>query len=98
MKTIFTLLALVALAPAAIAAQYNYISPDELKERIHANEDLLIIDIQVEEEFKQHHIPGSLATHAYPVKSSSERDRLLSLIHISEPTRLLRRSRMPSSA
>ena len=76
MKTIFTLLALVALAPAAIAAQYNYISPDELKERIHANEDLLIIDIQVEEEFKQHHIPGSLATHAYPVKSSSERDRL----------------------
>ncbi len=82
MRTIFTLFALVLLAPAAIAAQYNYISPDDLKERINANDDLLIIDIQVEEEFKQHHIPGSLATHAYPVKSSNERERLNPILEL----------------
>lgn len=38
--------------------------------------DVLIVDIQVEKEFQQQHIPGSLATYAYPVKSEEDRTKL----------------------
>ena len=64
MRTIVSVILLFLLSNAAMAANYNYMLPEELKQRIKANDDILIIDIQVEEDFKQHHIPGSLATHA----------------------------------
>lgn len=34
---------------------------------------MIIVDIQGEKEFKQHHLPGSVATYAYPVKTDTER-------------------------
>ena len=68
---------LVLLTAVTIsAAGYNFVSPEELKRRIEANSDILIVDIQVKEEFDQHHIPGSVATYAYPVKSDEDRARL----------------------
>lgn len=69
--------ALILLTAISVsAAGYNFVSPEELKRRIEANSDILIVDIQVKEEFDQHHIPGSVATYAYPVKSDKERARL----------------------
>lgn len=76
MRTLIAAFLLSAFASTVIAAQYNYIDPNDLRKRLSANDDLLIIDIQVEEEFNRHHIPGSLATHAYPVKSDQHRARL----------------------
>lgn len=64
------------LSTSVYAADYNYISPVKMKENIEANRDILIVDIQVEQEFKQHHIPGSIATHAYPVKSDEDKAKL----------------------
>ena len=75
-------LLMVFTAAAAMAMEYKYMAPEELSNRISGNDDLLIIDIQVEEEFKQHHIPGSLATHAYPVKSSDQLARLDPIVEL----------------
>jgi rhodanese-related sulfurtransferase len=66
----------VLSAGTVMAEAYNYIAPDALKSKIESGADLTIIDIQVKEEFDQHHIDGVLATYAYPVKSDEERARL----------------------
>ena len=52
---------------------YNYISAEEMKTKLTTGADVIIVDIQVEKEFKQHHLPGSIATYAYPVKNETER-------------------------
>jgi rhodanese-related sulfurtransferase len=66
----------LALVTSALAADYNYISPEDMKHRLSADEATIIVDIQVEEEFNQHHLPGSLATFAYPVKTDAERAKI----------------------
>jgi len=70
-----TLLFLI-LVSSAYAAEYNYISPEDMKQRLSADKPTIIVDIQVEEEFNQHHLSGSLATFAYPVKTDAERTKI----------------------
>ena len=84
MKILIAALLSMLVATAATAAQYNYMAPEELKQRIDSNDNILIVDIQVEEEFRQHHIPGSLATYAYPVKSSEQRTRLDPIVNLQQ--------------
>ncbi len=57
-------------------SQYNYISSTDLETRLNANLPTNIVDIQVEEEFSQHHIKGAIPTHAYPVKSDEDHAKL----------------------
>jgi thiosulfate/3-mercaptopyruvate sulfurtransferase len=84
MRFVFTTLFLIIFSTAATAAQYNFMTPQDLKQRLGANEDMLIVDIQVEEEFNQHHIPGSIATYAYPVKKDEERARLEPVVSLQK--------------
>ncbi|MGI9537285.1 MAG: rhodanese-like domain-containing protein [Desulfocapsaceae bacterium] len=84
MKTLITAVLIFLFATAATAAQYNFMAAEELKKRIDSNDDILIIDIQVEEDFRQHHIPGSLATHAYPVKTSDDLTRLDPVVKLQQ--------------
>lgn len=75
----FLLLATLALIPGLALAgdgPYNYISAAELEARLTANQPINIVDIQVEEEFAQHHIKGATPTYAYPVKSDTDRAKL----------------------
>jgi len=81
MRFVFLLgLALLAAwgvpAFSAGADVYRYISAGDLKAKLESGEPPVLIDIQVEPEFALHHIPGALATYAYPVKSGEERARL----------------------
>lgn len=76
MKSAIAALTFILFSATAMAAQYNFMAAEDLQSRIRANDDLLIVDIQVEEEFNQHHIPGSLATYAYPVKDDTHKARL----------------------
>jgi rhodanese-related sulfurtransferase len=64
---------LLLTANIALAESYNFITAKQLKEQMTAGKDMIIVDIQVEKEFKEHHLPGSVATYAYPVKTDSER-------------------------
>ena len=84
MKILIAALLGMLVATAATAAQYNYMAQEELRQRIDSNDNILIVDIQVEEEFRQHHIPGSLATYAYPVKSNEQRTRLDPIVNLQQ--------------
>lgn len=57
----------------SLAESYNFISAEQMKTKITSGNDLIIVDIQEEIDFNQHHLPGSIATYAYPVKTDSER-------------------------
>ncbi len=71
------ILSFIAALPLTFAeTSYNYITPDDLKTRIQSAESLTILDIQVEEEYSLHHIKGSVATYAYPVKTEEEKSRI----------------------
>jgi thiosulfate/3-mercaptopyruvate sulfurtransferase len=75
----FILLLALLLIPGILFAsdsKYSYISATDLETRLTANLPINIVDIQVEEEFAQHHIKGAIPTHAYPVKSDADHSKL----------------------
>ncbi len=67
---------LFAATCSAAASDYNYISPETLKSNIENGSEMIIVDIQLEDEFTTHHIKGSLPTYAYPAKSQSDTQKL----------------------
>ena len=79
-KFIFLLMGVLAISTTALAADYQYISAAELKDRIKANEQGFLLDIQVEDEFARHHIENAVATYAYPVKSEEDKQKLQALV------------------
>ena len=72
-SVIFIMYILLLCANASIAESYNYITAEQMKEKMTAGDDIIIVDIQVRKEFDQHHLNGSIATYAYPVKTKTER-------------------------
>lgn len=77
LRTAVLAASLFVAAPLALAQSYNYISPGELKQRLQSPDKPLVLDIQVEDEFARHHLPGAVATYAYPAKSSAEQAKLV---------------------
>lgn len=73
----------IAAAPA-LAGEYNYVSPEKTKTWILEKKNLNIVDIQVADEFKAAHLPGSLATYAYPVKSDEDRAKIDDAVRLSK--------------
>ncbi len=69
-------LLLLCWVATAMAGGYNYVEQDQLKLWLELGKDLAIVDIQVPEEFQQHHFKGSLETNSYPVKSAADRQKL----------------------
>ena len=55
---------------------YKYYKAELLKNSIENQDDKLIVDIQVEEEFDNHHIKGAIATYSYPVKTDEDKAKL----------------------
>ncbi len=64
------------ISAAEEAKTYNYIAADLLKAKLEAKDPLHLLDIQVKEGFCEHHIPGAVATFAYPVQTEEEKARL----------------------
>ena len=84
MKKFFILFAVYALAlSSALASDYNYISPEKVKTWLETQKPFTIVDIQVTDEFKAHHLPGSTATYAYPVKTDAEKAQIDDAIQLS---------------
>lgn len=63
-------------AGTAVAGSYNYVEQDEFKEWLESGKSMIIVDIQVEEEFDQHHFKDSIETNAYPVKTDEQRKKI----------------------
>lgn len=52
--------------------EYQYITAVQLKEKLEKEEPVLLFDIQVEEEWQEHRIIGSIPTYSYPVESEAD--------------------------
>ena len=77
LKRIFRAVVVVAVtAGVAAAATYTYVKPETMKQWIEAKKPLIVVDIQAPEEFAKRHLPGSVETNAYPVKTDAEKKRL----------------------
>lgn len=73
-------LLVLALPIIAMASNFNYISQDDMRARLQANDDMHIVDICPVPLFAEKHLPGSVETNAYPVKSDEERAKLTPLL------------------
>lgn len=77
MRTLFlTFVGLLLMVSQSYASDYNYISQEDMKADLESANSYIIADIQVKDAFVEHHLPGSIATYAYPVKSESEKKQL----------------------
>lgn len=64
----------------AFLDNYKYITPDEVKSKLENKDPMYLVDIQVEDDFAKHHLPGAIATYAYPVKSDAEKAKVDTII------------------
>lgn len=67
-------------ASAFLSGKYNFISPEDLQKRIEDNSAMILVDICPVEQFAKAHIPGSIETNAYPVKTDEQRAALNRLL------------------
>ncbi|VTR65475.1 ThiF [Desulfosarcina cetonica] len=68
-------------APAmAVSDSYEYITAEKVKTKLESNAPMHLVDIQVKEDFDQHHLPGAIATYSYPVKSQEDKAKLDAII------------------
>ncbi len=74
--TLVTLALFGLLNMAAMFAPFNYLEADQFKGWLDTGRPVIIVDIQVEDEFAVHHFPGSIETNAFPVKSDAEREKI----------------------
>lgn len=56
--------------------KYQYYSADQLRNAIEENQNIIILDVQVKEEWDAHHLKGAIPTYAYPVKTDEEKAKI----------------------
>lgn len=71
---------LLCAAMPMTALAYNYMSAEEVRQGILQKKQLTLVDIQVEKEFRRHHIQGAVPTFAFPVETEEERARMAAAI------------------
>ncbi|BCS53873.1 rhodanese-like domain-containing protein [Geobacter sp. SVR] len=64
------------MAGTVLAESYNYVKPETMKTWLETKKPVIVVDIQVPAEFAKRHLPGSVETNAFPVKSDEEKKRL----------------------
>ncbi|WP_077369327.1 rhodanese-like domain-containing protein [Anaerosalibacter sp. Marseille-P3206] len=68
-------------------AEFNYRTAEEVKANIENNDDIILLDIQPEDAWEEHHIQGAIPTHAYPVETDEDKakfDGVMSDLESSE--------------
>lgn len=69
-----------------VKGDYNYYTADQLKNSLESETPLVLVDIQVEEEFNAHHIKSAVATYAYPVKTDEDKAKFDTVLSTIEAT------------
>ena len=60
-----------------VTPNYQYITPDDMKAKIDAKEDMLLLSVQTKDSYKEDgHLHGSIETKAYPANTEDLRKRL----------------------
>lgn len=76
MKRLISTLTLSLALLAGNALAFNMIDADQVKANLESQASMALVDIQEPEAFDKHHLPGAIATHAYPVKSEQDKAKL----------------------
>ncbi|PLX40985.1 MAG: hypothetical protein C0609_11415 [Deltaproteobacteria bacterium] len=76
LKNIIFAATFALIATTSLAGDYNYIEPADVSSRVEMGEEQVLVDICEPAQFAEGHVPGSIETNAYPVKSAEERARL----------------------
>jgi len=90
LRIVFAILTLMAVllngckASDDTSVDYQYYSQDQLKTTIENGSSVVILDVQVEEDFDAHHIDGAIATYAFPVKSDEDKAKIDAQFHLVE--------------
>lgn len=61
---------------AALFESFNYLDAETFSEWLTANKPVIIVDIQVAEEFAAHHFPNSIETNGFPVKTAEQQHQI----------------------
>lgn len=69
-------LTLTILNVAAMFSSFNYLDQETFKEWLTTDKPVIIVDIQVADEFALHHFPNSIETNAFPVKTVEQQKRI----------------------
>ena len=73
---LYSLLLISFLSTGAFFQHFNYLEANQFKEWINTEKPVIIVDIQVKDEFTAHHFPNSIETNAFPVKTETEQKML----------------------
>lgn len=79
-------LLLFFLGIPGIALAYNMITADELKVMIETEQPVILLDIQKETAYKEHHFYGSVRTYAYPARTDKDLESAIQAVRIYERT------------
>ncbi|CCH47963.1 rhodanese-like domain-containing protein [Pseudodesulfovibrio piezophilus] len=79
-KLTLAALFLMLLPVLAWAHDYNFISQEAMKAKLDKNEAVNIVDICPIDQFAKGHLPGSVETNAYPVKTEEDRNKLQAIL------------------
>lgn len=58
---------------AALFENFNYVKADEFKQWLDSGKAMVLVDIQVKDEFPKHHFKNSIATYSFPVETEEQR-------------------------
>ena len=58
---------------AALFENFNYVTADDFKQWLDSGKDMVLVDIQVKDEFSLHHFKNSIETNAFPVETEEQR-------------------------
>ena len=76
-KQIIIALSIISLLNvAAIFSSFNYLPAETFKDWLTADKPVIIVDIQVAEEFARQHFPKSIETNAFPVKTTEQEKQI----------------------
>lgn len=76
MKKITLISLLMFFCSAMPASAENFLAPDVFKQWLDVGKPVIIVDIQVPDEFQKHHFKNSIEPNAYPAKTDEEKKKL----------------------
>ena len=58
---------------ALFSGNFNYVKAEEFKQWLDSGKEMVLVDIQVKDEFSAHHFKNSIETNAFPVETEEQR-------------------------
>lgn len=70
---ILAVLVIGLLNMAALFENFNYVKAEDFKQWLDSGKAMVLVDIQVRDEFALHHFKDSIETNAFPVETEEQR-------------------------